>query len=175
MNTLQLATLRDNRRLLLLMLTLLPLHIDAQPTDTSFGNLVITFTDIRNETGSIRMGLYDNTEQWTDTPKYTYSWEKIGIVNKILKVEIDSLPRGRYACAVLDDEDNSITMNYKLGLPVEGWGMSANPSFLKLKKPAFNEVAFDLDGSMLRLEIKINYLNKRKQSAILQTDPEIGN
>jgi uncharacterized protein (DUF2141 family) len=127
------------------------------------GTLVITFTHIRSDVGNIVMGLYESEDQWTDNPTYSFSWDKSKLKNGVLMVEIDSLPRKHYACAVLDDEDESASMNFIIGLPREGWGMSTNPSFFKLKKPDFEDVAFELDCPVLRVDIKMNYLNKNKR------------
>jgi len=131
------------------------------PAQELYSTLLITFTDIRSDAGLIRMGLYTCDEEWTDTPKYSFAWNKKDLENGKLKVKIDSLQRGTYACAVLDDEDENCEMNYTLGLPREGWGMSSNPSFLKLKKPGFETCGFEADAPVLTFEIKINYLMKK--------------
>lgn len=153
------------KNLWLFLLMLMPAGaIYSQSDQPATGKLIITFTDIRSEVGNIALGLYTAAEQWTDNPAYNYYWDKKNMVNGTLTVEIEKLPRGiYYACAVLDDEDKSFTMNYTVGLPNEGWGMSTNPSFLKLKKPRFDEVSFELDAPAIRTEIKLNYLNRKKK------------
>ncbi|MEX0987337.1 MAG: DUF2141 domain-containing protein [Bacteroidales bacterium] len=148
----------------LLLLTFLCQRATGQEDLHTTGKLIITFTEIRSGVGNIAMGLYDAEDQWTDDPLHNYAWDKGVLRNGKITIEIDSLPIARYACAVLDDEDCSFSMNYLLGgLPVEGWGMSNNPPFLKLKKPAFREVSFDLAQQVTRIEIKMNYLNRRKK------------
>ncbi|MCF8225003.1 MAG: DUF2141 domain-containing protein [Bacteroidales bacterium] len=149
--------------LVLCILLSTQVSIFCQAQSYACGRLIITFTDIRSNAGQIAMGLYDAEEQWTDAPKYNFVWDKGHLKNGNMTVEIDSLPRGKYACAVLDDEDLSLSMNYILSLPAEGWGMSTNPSFLKLKKPGFEEVTFELNGPALRIWIKMNYLNRKKK------------
>lgn len=135
----------------------------AQSPYFTTGKLVITFSGIRSDVGQIAMGLYDAADQWTDHPRYEYAWTKEDMEDGRLTVVIDSLPRTTYACAVLDDEDMDQEMNYRLGLPAEGWGMSTNPSFLKLKKPSFEEVSFELDAAAVRFVIDIHYLRKNKK------------
>jgi uncharacterized protein (DUF2141 family) len=134
-----------------------------QSSDYTTGTLIITFTDIRSDIGNIRLGLYDAPEQWTDNARYHYVWDKEELKDGRLTVEIKDLPRTTYAFSVLDDEDENETMTYKLGLPVEGWGMSNNPSFARLKAPAFDEVSFELDNPLIRFEINMVYLNKNKK------------
>lgn len=137
--------------------------MSAQSPYFTTGKLVITFSGIRSDVGQIAMGLYDDADQWTDRPKYEFAWTKEDLKDGRLTVVIDSLPRTTYACAVLDDEDMDQEMNFSLGLPTEGWGMSTNPSFLKLKKPGFDEVSFELDAAAVRFEITINYIRKNKK------------
>lgn len=137
--------------------------MSAQSPYFTTGKLVITFSGIRSDVGQIAMGLYDDADQWTDHPKYEFVWTKEDLKDGRLTVVIDSLPRTTYACAVLDDEDMDQDMNFKLGLPTEGWGMSTNPSFLKLKKPGFDEVSFELDAAAVRFVVDIHYLRKNKK------------
>lgn len=127
------------------------------------GSLFITFTDIRSDIGIIRAGIYSAEDQWIYHPEYSYQWTKENLKDGIIKVEIKDLPYGTYAISVLDDEDKSNSMNYLMKLPMEGWGMSTNPSFLKLKAPGYEECAIELDCPSISFEIKLNYLNKRKK------------
>lgn len=133
-----------------------------QSADYTTGNLVITFTGIRSDIGNIRLGLYDAPDQWTDNAKYHYVWNKEELKDGRLTVEIKDLPRTTYAISVLDDEDENETMTYRLGLPTEGWGMSNNPSFARLKAPPFEEVSFELDSPVIRFGINMVYLNRNK-------------
>lgn len=127
------------------------------------GNMVITFTDVRSQAGIIAIALCTDEDQWPDEPAYEYHWEKDGLKNGRLTVTVPDMPYGTYAIAALDDENRDFEMKYAMGLPREGWGMSANPSFLKLVPPGFEECAFDLDAPAIRMEIKMNYLRKNKK------------
>jgi len=153
-----------NVRILLIALTsvLFSYNTFSQSADYTTGRLIITFTNIRSDIGNIRVGLYDAPDQWTDHAKYHYAWSKEDLKDGKLTVEIKDLPRTTYAVAVLDDEDENEDMTYKLGLPMEGWGMSKNPSFVRLKAPGFDEVSFELDSPAIRFEIQMNYLNRNK-------------
>jgi len=149
--------------LLSFLLFVFMLNVSGQSAGPATGKLIITFTDIRSDVGQIAIGLYNAPGQWTDDPVQEFAWDKDDLENGRLTVTIDDLKRTTYAIAVLDDEDRNLQMNYTLGLPTEGWGMSTNPSFLKLKKPGFDEVSFDLDAPVIRMEIKLNYLRKNKK------------
>ena len=154
-----------NARILVIALTsvLFFNNTYSQSADYTTGKLIITFSNIRSDIGNIRVGLYDAPDQWTDHAKFHYVWNKEDLKDGKLTVEIKDLPRTTYAIAVLDDEDENEDMTYKLGLPMEGWGMSKNPSFVRLKAPGFDEVSFELDSPAIRFEIQMNYLNRNKK------------
>lgn len=137
------------------------LHAQSAPSPT--GKMVITFTDIRSDMGKVLVAIYNNPGQWTDNPYREYGYDKLEMKNGRLTVEIENLPYDTYAIAILDDENGSKEMEYRLGLPREGWGMSTNPSFLSLKKPGFDDVSFELDAPVVRFEIMLNYINKNKK------------
>ncbi len=124
---------------------------------------MITLTDIRSDIGEIVVGVYSAEDQWINNPEFSFKWTKESLENGKLKVEIPGLPYGTFAISVLDDEDKSNCMNYFMGLPCEGWGMSTNPSFQKLKAPSYEKCALELDCPGISCEINMNYLNKRKK------------
>jgi len=163
MNILQSVTSSVKRLIIFTLTVLLSAGALAQSPYFTTGKLVITFSGIRSDAGQIALGLFDAADQWTDHPKYEFTWTKEDMKDGRLTVVIDSLPRTTYACAVLDDENGNLAMDFRLGLPTEGWGMSTNPSFLKLKKPGFDEVSFDLDAAAVRFEINIHYIRKNKK------------
>ncbi len=151
----------QSKLLLIVLLAISSLGLSAQSAPS--GTLDITFTDIRSDIGIIRAGVYSAENQWIYDPEYSYKWTKEEMKEGKLKVEIPNLPYGKYAISILDDEDKSNSMNFFIGLPREGWGMSTNPSFLKLKHPCYEECSLELDCPSISFEINMNYLNKRKK------------
>ncbi len=142
---------------------LLLLNLSLHAQDSIKGTLKITFTDIRSTAGNIVAGVYDHEGQWINEPRRSYSWSKETLVNGSMTVEIPDLPYGTYAITVLDDEDKNEEMKYFMGLPREGWGMSNNPSFRKIKAPKCDECSFELNSPLLGFDVKINYLRKNKE------------
>jgi len=128
------------------------------------GNLEITISDIRSQDGIIGLGLSISAEQWPYEPKFEYGWKKAALKEGRMTVTIEDLDYGTYAFAVLDDENSNHEMDYTLGLPREGWAMSNNPEYLKLSPPAFEDCVFELNVPVLRLEVEMNYIRKRKGS-----------
>ena len=67
----------------------------------------------------------------------------------------DGLPPGRYAVAVLHDENaNGRLDTNALGIPQERWGISVGPA-PRWRAPRFHEAAFDLGAAPLRLRIDL--------------------
>lgn len=155
--------LKDRRFFLLLLFLSSTFSVSSLAQHQAKGSLHITFTEIRSDVGLIRIGIYSSDKEWIHHPKYSHKWDKSELKGDRLRVVVDDLPYGSYSISVLDDEDRSNSMNYKLKLPQEGWGMSNNPSFLKLKQPGYDECSFKLDSPKISMEIKLNYLNKRKK------------
>ncbi len=140
-----LPTLKGKLNKILLSVLLSVSYLAVQAQEGPCGSLTITFTDIRSDIGEILTGVYSAEDQWIYEAKYSYTWTKENLEGGKLKVEIQNLPYGTYAISVLDDEDKNAGMKYFIGLPREGWGMSTNPSFFKLKAPSYEECAIELD------------------------------
>ena len=150
---------------LFLISVLIPVQSFAQ--DTCIGSINIELANIQNETGGIEIGLYSNPDEWPYNPSYNFVFSKENIVNRYIEYKIDSIPCGRYAISVLDDENNDHKMEYNgIGIPREGWGFSNNPGFFRLKVPDFEECVFDVTNNTKEIAIKMNYLsgsNKTKE------------
>ena len=127
------------------------------------GKLVVTFTNIKSDEGELKINLYTNESQWPDYAPMTFIRSKDNIKNGRITISIDSLPQATYGLVVLDDLNSNADMDYTLGLPSEGWGMSNNPSFFKLKAPAYEEVVFELDAAIVMIDVKLNYVLVRKK------------
>lgn len=152
--------------LCLIMLTFSQLK--AQPLPS--GNIVISFSQIRSNIGTLAVGVYSCESEWIYEPLFNYTFPKDSLKDGILTIETGEIPYGKYAVSVLDDEDTNLEMNFVMGLPREGWGMSANPTFLRLKAPSYDECSFMLNSPCHRLHIKLNYLNRNKKITAPRSD-----
>lgn len=111
----------------------------------------VKLTDIKNDSGNIRMNLYDNPDTFLDTGA------------RIARIDIParkgdmaaclSLPEpGKYALAVLHDED----ADGDYDVLEEGYGFPNNPK-LYFGPPDYNQAAFEVDGEPVKLAIKVRY------------------
>jgi uncharacterized protein (DUF2141 family) len=73
---------------------------------------------------------------------------------EVTRVTLDGVPAGRYALMVIHDENGNGTLDTNLvGMPVEGYGFSNNPRVMR--KPTFDEAAFDVGADALALDVAI--------------------
>lgn len=109
-------------------------------------SLTIQFDNIRNNKGVIDVSLYESEDTWLDDEfKYNnFLFSKINVNDNQLLVTIDHLKPGKYAVAILDDEDANAKMHRNfIGFPQEGYGFSNNAK-PRFSKPRFKECAFDV-------------------------------
>ena len=71
-------------------------------------------------------------------------------------LQLKDLPKGRYAIAVLHDEDGDRKLDSLLGMPAEGFGFSNNPT-VYFGPPGFDKAAVEIDDSA-ELNIAMKYL-----------------
>lgn len=118
-------------------------------------NVTITFTNIRVASGTIVIGVYDNS---ADFPKDGEQMNKITVPvdGKSIKTTL-TLPPGEYAFAVCHDEDGDGTCNQNLlGIPTEGFAFSNNVK-PKLRAPNFDDVKIKVQNQNLNLSLKLIY------------------
>lgn len=108
--------------------------------------LDIKIINLRNSmSGTILLALFVDEESFANEKEFImYKYKKSQIKNGELHVQIDVEP-GIYGVSVLDDENNSGKMEYRLiTLPREGFGFS-NPKLRCTKKPKFKDFSFQID------------------------------
>ena len=65
--------------------------------------------------------------------------------------------KGRYAVVVYHDENDNHKFDRNwIGLPIEGFGVSNDPT-LFLAPPNFEESAFEVNGDLTNVEVEIKY------------------
>lgn len=85
----------------------------------------ITVTDIRNQSGTIRIGIFYEDKSFQDevTKDYIFIDKEELKDGRITKTVL--LPVGKLGLSVLDDENDNKKMDYNwIGMPTEGFGFS---------------------------------------------------
>ena len=114
--------------------------------------------ELRSDKGNIRFVLYgDNPDDFLEKGKKLVRFEVPAIENGV-EVCISAPHAGRYALAVLHDENN----NHKFNITSDGGGFSNNPNFL-FAAPSYKDAAFDLSPAGVALDIELRYLVSKKK------------
>ena len=67
------------------------------------------------------------------------------------------LPSGRYAIALIHDENGNNKLDTVLGIPREGFGFSRNP-IVRFGAPSFRAAQFDVGSGSVDEPIRVRYL-----------------
>ena len=115
-------------------------------------DLTVRVTGLRNDSGVVLIGLHGSAAGFPNR------WEQALAVQRVppgRMVTFEGVPPGRYAVIAVHDEDGDGVMTKTfLGLPVEGFGTSNNPTFFG--PPRFGPAVFELRGSSA-IDVKIVY------------------
>ena len=119
----------------------------------------ITFNirNIRNDKGHLQVAIFENEAQFKiEKPVQKLYFDKSGISNTNKNITIDLKP-GNYAISVLDDEDDSKDMTYRLGIyPREGVGFS-NYKLEGMSKPKFSDFDFTVSQGNKQILVEMKY------------------
>ncbi len=101
----------------------------AQKTkNKNIGTLTVIITGLENNTGVVRLGLYNSKDNYEGKGK-AYRGEKDSIENKQATFIFYALPYGKYAIKVYHDENsNGMIDRDSFGIPTEAYGFSNNAS-----------------------------------------------
>jgi uncharacterized protein (DUF2141 family) len=118
--------------------------------------LHIEFDNIRNNKGEISVSIYEDADTWLDEDIKKYSFYKEYVSDGKMTATIDLERPGKYAVAVLDDEDANGKMNHNfIGYPKEGFGFSNN-IHVWLSRPKFEECVLDIKNDTT-IQISLQY------------------
>jgi uncharacterized protein (DUF2141 family) len=116
-------------------------------------DLNVTIQGVRNSSGVMRVGLFDNPNDFPNGMKF--SSIDVPATAGSMTVIFERIPAGRYAIAILHDENSNGRMDMgPFNIPHEGYGFSRDaPVFLS--PPSFEEAAFDVpeEGTLTRLHV----------------------
>ena len=117
------------------------------------GNLTVVINGLENETGDVRMGLFNSEESFKGQGK-KFRGAIIKPEKKKAIWEIIDLPYGIYAIKVFHDEDQDDEIDKKFGIPSEGFGFSNSPNIF-LGPPNFEKTKFRFNTDSMKIEIKL--------------------
>lgn len=133
------------------MITLTSFHMPDNGISVSICNL-------RNNKGYVLISLYKDGVGYPDNPDKAIRKAKLAIHNKQAVTSFSGLASGKYAIAILHDENDDQKMNKTfLGLPKEGYGFSNNVMGT-FGPPSFSKASFTYSsGKVVSVSIKTRY------------------
>jgi uncharacterized protein (DUF2141 family) len=134
----------------------LALGCATEASAQSSGRLTVSVGGVRNDSGSVRCGLYSSPDGFREPGR-----EMRGAVAHIkdghATCVFSGVPAGTYAVAVFHAEHNETQMETGFfGKPKQGYGFSNNPSST-FGPPSFNSAAFAYTGGTLHLPVQLSY------------------
>lgn len=113
---------------------------------------------IRNSTGTVACALFESPVGFP--AEFLRSATNVMVI-KIRKTQarcdFEDIPPGKYAIAVIHDEDmNGKLETNLLGIPTEGYGFSNDAKSL-IGVPSFSDASFPYDGQSLDLTMSLHY------------------
>ncbi|MDH7460830.1 DUF2141 domain-containing protein [Chitinophagaceae bacterium 26-R-25] len=142
-------------KIYLLCLVTLLTFTSYKKTDKS-GSLKVTLTGMRNDKGTVLVGLYKTEDGFPFEVVKAFKGAKAEIKDGNAEVDFEDVPSGVFAIAALHDEDNNMQMARKPnGLPNEEYGFS-NDAKATFGPPAFDKASFEHTGDqVISIKMKI--------------------
>lgn len=128
----------------------------ASPAASLAGSLEIDVAGMRSARGLIRVCLTADPRNFPgcldDKRAVTRS---VPASQRIIR--FDDLPPGKYAAALIHDENSNAKLDTLLGIPREGFGFSRNPP-IGFGPPRFAAAEFALDGVAETQQVTMRYM-----------------
>ena len=123
------------------------------------GRIYVTVNDLRNARGVVRACMTGNAQAF---PKCgDAAGARSTVVNArtgTVTLMFDNVPPGRYAIALLHDENGNNKADRAMGMmPKEGFGFSRDAK-VRMGPPRFDDAVFEVDQGDRRLAIHMRYM-----------------
>lgn len=121
-------------------------------------NISVTVTNMRSSEGVVRACITTDPHQFPKCDDHATSMNVTTPANQSLKFTFKNVPAGRYAIALLHDENNNGKADRALFMmPTEGFGFSRDAK-VRMGPPKFEAAAFDVAGKPITQTIKMRYM-----------------
>ena len=118
--------------------------------------LTVRVSGLNNDRGRVAVALFASAETFPDQRR-ALSGQLAKIENGRAAVRFAGLSPGRYAVAVLHDENENAKMDFNfLGMPLEGYGFS-NDASAPFGPPSFEAAAFRLKPRDSFVPVRVRY------------------
>lgn len=140
----------------LALLTILPNSALAQATSTESCKLLVHIDGFRNQKGDAGVTVFTSSDGWPENNNKAFIHGAHPFSGDKTTVELQ-LPAGRYAIAVLHDENSNHKLDRNMiGWPKEGFGFSNNPK-VGLSAPSFDTATMQVTCPVTETTIHLIY------------------
>lgn len=138
------------------LLTILPKSAPAQATSTELCKLLVHIDGFRNQKGDAGVTVFTSRDGWPENNNKAFIHGGHPFSGDKTTVELQ-LPPGRYAIAVLHDENSNHRLDRNMiGFPKEGFGFSNNPK-VGLSAPSFDTASMEVTCPVTQATIHLIY------------------
>lgn len=129
------------------------LALSLTATAVGAAELTVEISDIRVQTGQLKLALVDSADGWDGKAK-AVAGDALTPSGSTATVHFKDLTPGTYAVQVMHDENGNgkLDTNF-IGMPVEGYGFSNNPKVMR--KPTWDEAKFELGADAATVAIQL--------------------
>jgi uncharacterized protein (DUF2141 family) len=140
---------------LLILISFSFLSATSSSTNLDGGILSVVVNGISTGQGTVRVVIYNSQDKFLERDGFVFK-QTIAVGNK-KSVKLDfQMPHGYYSVSAYHDINDNHTLDRNgLGVPIEPYAMSNNPT-VKWRKPSFDETkfAFNQANQTISLELK---------------------
>ena len=104
-------------------------------------NIQLEVSGLNNTNGQLAIAIFDNADSF-ENENNTYKDSTIVVTNNEMTILIEDVDPGTYAISIFHDENENEELDVNwLGIPIEGFGFSNNPS-ISFSAPQYNDCSF---------------------------------
>ncbi|EIZ77674.1 hypothetical protein WSK_3683 [Novosphingobium sp. Rr 2-17] len=119
--------------------------------------VVVEVTGLRSSKGMVRACLTAQAEAFPNCDKDPHARKLNVAAAPEVRLDFGAVPEGRYAIAVIHDENGNGKLDTTLMIPREGFGFSRDAP-VHMSAPHFDKAAFDVPAQAAHLTLKMRYL-----------------
>ena len=130
----------------------------AASEPATHGDVTVTITDMRSAKGVVRACMTTRADIFPRCREDPDSYRTVVDASENMQITFRDVKPGRYAIALLHDENNNGKADRALGtMPKEGFGFSRDAP-VRMAPPKFKDAVFDHEGGAKVLVIKMRYM-----------------
>lgn len=141
-------------RTLALALAAAAILAPAARAQEAFGELTLTFPDLKAKQGQIMVAVFDSPQGWASGKPVRFA--NVSAAQDPVSAKIPALPPGSYAVRAFQDVDGDGKMaTNPFGMPTEPYGFSrdAQPN---MGPPSFDAAAFEVKAGANTQSLRLN-------------------